>query len=418
MIKTSKRTHFDATRYEEVTNILWNPPTVVREQHLRGSVTKTYTRPEPVYNEPDSTGYRMPSNYYGRTTYSGWAGNKPVVPVVGGYPLQRISPTVTTWMEAELPLVLPNIEVPTADINEVRMKVRNNVRDEIFDVAMVLAEMNETVGTIASAFSRIGRSMAAVRSKDKRVFEYLWNGQLPRDRNGHVIRGRSVDRFNRQAAGMYLEWKYGVMPSVYDAAGAIATLDAIEEGSLWNHPPILTARATSKRSSTATIKCEVSEPGGWKAKDVMARIKYESDVKARLDYSVSSEGLHGLNRFGIGLTTLPTILWDRTPFTFVFDMVVPVSDLIKAWGALANVDVKSYCETTYTRAEVQGMPIVGLSDYGREHAYTLKTTEILKDFDRVTFGTRVPLPMPFVRNPIKTGNLSSVLALFTQMRPK
>lgn len=296
--------------------------------------------------------------------------------------------------------------VPTPNVNALRSKLLNNVRNEVLDVAMVLAEMQGTTNIIVNGLMRIARSMDAVKKGNPRHYSFLLSGKTKDNR-------RPTDKFLRESAGVFLEWKYGIMPTVYDIAGATKALDMAEDGSLWDNPPLLVGRAVETVSETGSQRGRVHEPqGGWA--DVDVPVERFSQYKARIDYSVKGEGLRGLNRYGIGLSSIPTVLFDRTPFSFVLNMAIPISELIKAWTALAGCEVRGYCETLYQRAafpEVQ----VGVTIRNVPCTVTLTKQEDWVSWKRDAFPT-IPMPLPYVRNPIKTGNLATVLALFTQLR--
>lgn len=306
---------------------------------------------------------------------------------------------------------------PFNSTQQLRTKVLTNVQDELFDVSMVLAEISATAKTGSDIMLRIGRSMHALYKRDVRVFERLWSGKLPTGRDGKPITGRYLDRFNRQTASMYLEWKYGIMPSVYDLQGVTKALDALEKGSLWSNPPLLVSRAVNRSTDTYKVPMTVHEAGGTTAHsqiDVMDRITH----KCRLDYTVESDLMHGLNRFGLGLTSLATVAWDKTPFTFVFDMVVPIAQIIKAWGALSGVRTMGYSETWHVHRELsapQGVPNQRSSGTATNVITLSANTEEL--MSRAAYKN-VPMPLPFIRNPVKVGNMATVLSLFSQLRPK
>lgn len=298
-------------------------------------------------------------------------------------------------------------------VNKLRTKILNNIRDEVFDVAMVLAELQSTVNTCTSAMSRIGYSLNAVLKKDKRVFEYLWTGKMPTGKDGRIVTGRHLDRFNRQVSSMYLEWKYGVMPSVLDFKGACKALDINEKDGLFNNPPLLVARAVDMEEHSGSTSVQYAiEGGGSEVKGELAW-KGKSTLKARCDFRVRGDGLRGLNRYGLGLGTIPTVMWDKTPFSFVFDMVMPVASMLKAWTALSGCEVLGYCETLHQNWEVQPGTCRGTR---LNSVYTCEGGDGMF-MDRRAYDT-VPMPLPFVQNPIKSGNAMTVLSLFTQLRGK
>lgn len=298
-------------------------------------------------------------------------------------------------------------QLPSASADEVWMKVRNKVKDETFDVAMVLAEIGSTANTISSNLMRVARSMDTLRRRKPYDFYYLMNGRYPRG-------VRKTDRRLRQTASTYLEWKYGIMPTIFDIEGGCDTIEELSQGSFFGAAPIISAKAKSTKTGTfdLPVQCSVE----YLQFNGIASYEYERGYFARIDYNVTTESLRGLSRFGIGLSTLATVAFERTPFSFVLNMAVPIADIIKSWDALAGVTVKGISLTDYTI--LRGGTVKGTakhSAYGYTVPFLAGVTEGKTTFRR-TIPRTVPIPMPFIRNPIKTGNLATVLALFTQMR--
>lgn len=302
---------------------------------------------------------------------------------------------------AEFPVSVPNV-------NALRSKLLNNVRSEVLDVAMVVAEMQSTVNTIVNGLARIGRSLAAVQRDNPRHFSYLLTGRLKDNR-------RPTDKFLRESSGVYLEWKYGIMPSVYDVASACKAMDMNEDGSFWDNPPLLVGRASEVVESSINVKPFIRDASG-DGERVSLSLPARAEYKARIDYSIRGEALRGLNRYGVGLSSIPTVLYDKTPFSFVLDMALPISELIKAWTALSGCVVRGYCETLHKRV---AFPKDTTNILVRGIPCTVSFSELpdWTSWKRNSFPS-VPMPVPYVRNPIKTGNLATVLALFTQLRKK
>lgn len=286
--------------------------------------------------------------------------------------------------------------------DELRTRILLNIKDEVFDVAMVLAEMQGTVDLITTGLGRIARTMGAIKAKKPQSFHYLMHG---RRKDGR----RPTDKFLRETASTYLEWKYGIMPTVYDIEGASQALDINDKGTLWNNPPLMVARTGLE--DKFDVDAFMSAPY-WTNPECQLELRVQ--CAARADFSVSSEGLRGLSRYGIGLGTLATLAFERTPFSFVLNMAFPLADLIKAWTALSGgVTVRGYTETFFVQYRVLA---------GEYPFYDGKGTMKWLDSERrdITFkrngGSTIPMPLPFIRNPIKVGNLATVLALFTQLR--
>lgn len=359
-----------------------------------------------IVNIPDEYGYRNPSPYA-----CPWYGELFVVGNVGGY---GVMDPGTSWaMQVSKQgdflgsIHLPQLSKERPDL--LRMKLLNNIKDEVLDIAMVLAEMKSTTNMLSGALYTLGRSLKAVKDRKPQHFSYLMHGRRKDNR-------RPTDKFLRETAGVYLQWKYGVTPTLLDIQGATRALDMNEDGSFFDNPPLMVARANVTTETPIGLQCHgvLAGSGGY-GFSVPCILKREQ--KARCDYEVTGEGLRGLNRYGLGLGTVATVLWDKKPFSFVLDMAFPVADMIKAYTALGGVSVKGYSETFHDSVIHKERTIDILrNSYIPETVITVEKQGVLgTTWERGTH-TRPPFPVPFLRNPIKASNISTVLALFTQLR--
>lgn len=367
------------------------------------SQSRHWTKPDkPVKNAKDPNGYRRPSNWSGADSGLIATGQlrsfEGIMPTNPAYICQYGGTVAARIVEQAVTPLSPN---------NVRMKVLNNIRDEVFDVAMVLAEMQGTVNTLSSNLLRVGRSLQAVKNRKPVHFDYLMHGRRPPN-----LRGRRADKFNREVAGTYLEWKYGIMPTIYDIQGACKGLDMNEKGSLFDNPPLLVARSSDQ--DTETVNWPTWANAYASTFRGFTSVRVTRAIKARCDFRVDGDGLRGLNRYGLGLGTVATVLYDKTPFSFVLNMAFPLAELIKAWTALAGVNVIGYCETSYIKKQPIKGSVSGVI-YGVDEVAKLENFNTGIAFNRVAYYS-VPFPVPFVRNPIKTGNVATVLSLFTQLR--
>lgn len=379
-----------------------------------------YSRPAVKVNPKSADGYRAPSPYalrpytlIGNSRFERSAlsvgtciSNPNVVP-------NKDDPTniniYNTTGDALVRYPLPYVFGSTGEYNlqqELRTKILINIKDEILDVSMVLAEIGGTSRTVANSMLRVARSMDAVRRRTPESFAYLMHGKLGVDKR------RFTQRFLKETAGVFLEWKYGVMPSLIDYTGACEALDLTSNGSLFDNPPLCVARATVGRDFSNDVKpwwnC------GAYAPNETVTVKTKVIASARCDYRISGEGLRGLSQFGLGPGTMATVLFDKTPFSFVLNMMLPVADLIKAWTALRGVNTIGYSETIYQDHSIKPTTLSFNVADGWQYLVRTKPVKV-KEFTRYT-GSRPPMPTPFIKNPIKVENISTVLALFTQLR--
>lgn len=398
----------------ELTGDSQSPDRIYYDLSRDFSASSGFTKPE-VTRNPLVNGFRSPSSYAPTYWVRGKDGSTHANHVFEWdfeappqvRPHSKYDPTrgIITAILSGSGGYAASVAFPSVNVNEVRMKILNNVKDEVFDAAMVLAEMQSTVATLSGNLNRVGRSMLALKKSNPRSFSYLLTGRTRDNR-------RPTQKFLKETAGLYLEWKYGITPTLLDIQGACRGLDMNADGSFWDTPPLLVARSNRTVVDKINQKIFMTSAGGHHT-EVSVPCVVKTTHKARIDYRIKNEALRGLNRYGIGLGTVATVLWDRHPFTFVLDMVIPIADIVKAWSALSGTEVVGYCETLYR--ELTSVAISGSTTLeGYPGKYTVLPSKHTS-FRRDAFQ-QPPMPVPYVRNPIKTGNLATVLALFTQLR--
>lgn len=369
---------------------------------VQTSMTDSFTKADLVVNERQHDGFRQPSDYYGQRDWFAFTATvtqpRYADPVAFGVWEYGKFGDIACRVRPADAISVQEVERRLRD--PLRTKILINIKDEVLDVAMVLAEMQGTCDVITNGLYKIARTMDAVRARKPESFYYLMNGRR-RDAR------RPTDKFLRETAKTYLEWKYGVMPTIMDVQGASRALDINEEGSLFDNPALMVARANLQEELTEEVSVFNQD---WP--NATADIRCRVMASARADYSVNAEGIRGLSRYGIGLGTVATIAFERTPFSFVLNMAFPLAELIKAWTSLSGgVDVRGYSETFAVEYTV----LAGRYPFENGGFLTWPAGSTCLSFKRNGSGS-IPMPLPFVRNPLKAGNLATALALFTQLR--
>lgn len=372
-------------------------------------------RPQPVWNPPSKEdGYRDPSPFYASSPRQPFLGKVKEGP---SFTFRQNRNQSKKWWRDDVYTFRGEqiVEAKTLANNphspenlfknkqdELRTKLLINAKDEILDVAMVLAEMRGAASVISNGLYRVGRGLDSLRLRRPENFRYLLTGQFGTDGR------RPTDKFLRQTSDVFLEWKYGIMPTMYDIEGASKALDANEDGSLWDNPALMVARASLAGKSSFDVLLE----SGVRSK--LHKVRTDWNCHARLDFSVEADLVRGLSRYGIGLGSVATVALERTPFLFVLNMGLPIIDLVKAWQGLAGVTQRGYSETYYCKQTVEKgeMPFAGNSD---APIVEWDDTPLHPVYIRKAYKT-VPMPGLHLKNPINTGNLSTVLALFTSLR--
>lgn len=395
----------------------------LREEYSNTSSTLTeLVRPDRNYNNPEINGFRKPSPWFGRKNgrFEGASVDEPIRFEEGSAPgnIVRASGHLSKLISGVI--WTHSVRPDYNKLQHLRTKLLNDVRQENLDVAMVLAEMSSTVDLIGDGLMKIGRAMDTVKRGYPRHYSFLLTGRRP------ALKGARLSEFNKRSSELWLSYAYGVTPTVLDIQGACASLEEASSG-LFSGPPRLVARANEKWESgfvNPSLSTGDDRPGP--TLDLVGarpRLVAENELHARCDFMVDGDLLRGLNRYGLGLSTVPTLLFERTPFSFVLNMAVPIASMLKAWTALAGTNVLGYSETQFVRTVVEWDSFPSAYRFGgylgryRPQPITVPggRTSGAFAFERKVYP-EPPMPMPYVRNPIKPRNLATVLALFTTLR--
>lgn len=415
---------------------------ILQEIDLKESGVVRYNRSDITHNTAVN-GYRNPSSYQTSIDFPSISHSTvkgPVVVCTGE--IHEVSPNWPDWTRritgsgiAQVVGVPGYIQANYNSEQELLHKVLLKARDEVWDVTMTFGELQATANGVGTMLNRLGRSMQMVSHKDARAFNYLWNGTLPRTYKGREVSpkqmlrrgisleqtspltGRRLDNFNRNVSSMWLEWKYGITPTLIDIKGACKALDIAEKGSLWENAPVVTKRAQviHNHSENTEARLQVSQ----RAITKRVTVKFKDTYKARLDYRITGDAMRGLNRLGIGLSSVVTLAWDKKPFSFVFDMAVPIASTIKASTALDGCTPVGYCRTIHreTTIDSDSTFLYKVDDpYNRGSGIFVGPKWVVPSIMVRSASASPPIPLPFVKNPLKAQNMMTVLSLFTQLR--
>jgi len=218
-----------------------------------------------------------------------------------------------------------------------------------FNLGVALAESKDTVGLVASAARRMARSMFHLRrGRIKDAFHTLGisdNTRVPVDmlhynrqqagkrgivasqhikdlsrRRTHVRKG-DEDGVKRFAGQAWLEMRYGWSPLVYDVYnGAQAAAYLLNDRTLKH----LSLEGSSVCSGQSRVY------SGWVTKTF--DIDNYKVHKISCDYVIDDPVIY--NTSALGLDNPALILWEKVPYSFVFDWFLPVGDFLASFSAL------------------------------------------------------------------------------------
>lgn len=175
------------------------------------------------------------------------------------------------------------------------------------DLGLMLGELRETISGLAKPLSAL-RKYVELYHKLSRL------GKRP----------KSTDTLD-MLSGSWLEWRYGVCPLISDIQ---AIIEHIKAQSRAIDGKLLRKRGKVELPVKRAAHTASSYPGYFHLQgkvDVTVTTKYVSKVFYRL-----VEPLSFNDQYGIGWDSLPSIAWELTPLSFVWDWFFSVGSWLKS----------------------------------------------------------------------------------------
>lgn len=201
-------------------------------------------------------------------------------------------------------------------------RLRTKIAGSDFNAGVFLAEANQALGMIANSATRIRKSIKALLKG--RIYQAVKELGAP-----YRGRKRGVKEKSKSLADSWLEISYGWMPLLSDAKSGAEML-----AKLLNLPLKQTyrARLTKKHKVTQTSlyllnhKCSSLETGQIKAVIEEVNVIHLS-----------------------GLTDIPSIVHEKTPWSFVADWFIPIGNYLSARGLAQSLTGTFTTTKTFTQ---------------------------------------------------------------------
>lgn len=262
--------------------------------------------------------------------------------------------------------------------------------EDDFNLGVALAEMRETIGLLASTAIRINRGISSLRKgkvddcfrilglKDRFAIRHSRYAQvhvktLYKNVGEHRISLKRVwktGRFtpNQFAANSWLELTYGWGPLLYDVYGSAAYVAKL----LHDTDVDLTLSAVDRVRGEYP---DHSHSAVWQGG--------ECDVKSGWIVHLKVDDPLLRNQEALGLTNLKNVLWEKVPFSFVYDWFHPVGPYLESLTALQGYTVvqKAYTVKLHRVVTYQTLNL---------QKSQAKCTNVFQEIQRVTNKTLVP----------------------------
>lgn len=190
-------------------------------------------------------------------------------------------------------------------------------------------------------------------------------------------------------ADQWLQYRYGIMPLVYDAQGLIQILDS----KLWEWENRLkTVRATACfEESKARVTTGSFGYLGRSTASGIETCRHKCTVIVYYVDKLHMKDAITLEQLGLSPTQWPSLAWELLPFSFIADWGFNVGDWLKAVSPHPTLTVKS-SSTSYKREVVRSMEKASVYWAGAPSyvatvpGYLHKVTELER-----TFGASLPV---------------------------
>lgn len=254
----------------------------------------------------------------------------------------------------------------------------SKLNEQKVNVGVFLAEAVKSADTIAGYASDLfGIILAAKRGT-------LFRGYFGRQYGLNGIPGE------------YLRWKYGVQPlakDLYNVYQAFTVQD-------------FTKMSLNTYASATEEYSDNSDSQYWEARQHSVKYRARCGIYAKVESEFFATATQ------LGLSDPLTIGWELVPYSFVLDWAVPVGNFLIGLSARQGLVFDGGFVSVKRTGRVQGRRRLDRSYNGWTITGDANGLELSYErYVRETLGG-IPLPALYAKNPFRTGNVMSAIALF------
>lgn len=296
---------------------------------------------------------------------------------------------------------------------EVQAKFFAKVNDVDVHAGVFLAEASKTSAMIRKTAKRLADCLVNLR-KLKIMAACRAIGVLPNKQvraKSRLLRhirgnGRKYRLSDKELSDLFLELQFGWLPLLSDAEGAgkaLAKITVDPSRTDWFHisklgivekTTIIKDTSVSPPVTTTAIVKKTIKYGGW--------IRYKRAVP------------EAINK--LGLTDLAGVAWELTPWSFVFDWLANINDMITASTALSSYEFSSMYASNLMTSECVAtrQTTNGYAYPDRSFVYVTRAPRWRRRrFNRFSWSPSVP-SFRFKNDPLNLRRTASAVALAVQ----
>lgn len=274
-------------------------------------------------------------------------------------------------------------------------RLYSKIKQQDVNLAVALAERAQTASMIKDLAVRLGKGINAMRKGNIRAAARI------------LLPGNS-----RDVANDFLVYQYGISPLISDLQGIAKELT--EKG----RELVYDVRVKAQVPVFEDVVRNDTEASGLRLK-MKTKVTSAGHVDVVYKCRVRVNAVHFRILNTLGLTNFGAVLWEKIPWSFVVDWLLPISNWLNTHDAFEGLTVE-YVTKTVTRVEyvVFDRSWGGTGVYDQWYADPGSCRCYLKNVSCVrTILPSVPeLPMPSFKDPTSAGHIANAIALLRQLR--
>lgn len=351
-----------------------------------------FKRAAAVNNPKNASGWRMPSNYSGSLTkyevkwsaydFASFSCSKtfqPPIPIMSGL--------------SSFPQLCEN------DLARARNKALLELKDQTVNLSLAFKERQRTVDLVTGAIKnaiKVARNVKQTLRNPKRM---------------RALHSQLKGKW-KKVPEAWLLYRYGIVPTMLDAYGAVEALEKRDNGSYERYMITVRGKSTTVLKPKL-VKSTVTTYGRYYAVPdvVMDHWMLASKYGARVRYDAALTNSTYLRFSEVGVTNPLEIAWELLSFSFVADWFLSVGDWCAALDATLPFTFIGGSETMFV--EWSGETRV-TSPYIRVISDSGPATH--KQFKRdVTMNFPYASPFVLKKNPLNITRLADALSLLASL---
>lgn len=356
-------------------------------------------------NGQNKNGWKYPTGY-SRHSYkaSPPSGTEVTLARDGSWVEVTGRPVQTTHIRSIPGVGLPSTP-PATDLVKYQQLVtdtRLKIQDGRFNAAVALAEGKESVNMVASNTVLILKAIAALKRKQYKQAALILAGaqKLSRKNRRRLRNHRFREKYSANGldilSNRWLELQYGWLPLLSDIKAAVDLFTKLQNP---NRRPLYSVQRNL--SWNESIEGEI--PNGTYSGNI------RRNMRMKIFYTITD--YNRVIQSQLGFTNPFLILWERRPFSFVIDWLVPIGPWLDSLTATQGTSFFSGYYTVYEETTLR-------VQYDRRTS--LQASSCSQDVVKRAYVRyplkRFPVSVPYFKNPFSTGHVKNALALLWQSR--